>query len=274
MKQIFLLSILASGAMAYKGIKGKELNPVSVQLIRNATLKFDYNGTTWLVDPALGPKHSMMSFVTPDQNLNPTVNLPIAVDSVTEGVEAVLVTHMHPDHFDEEAMTVLSSDLPLFIQPFDQAAMAKSPFKQVTTIENKTNYKGTTIIRTGGKHGPDELLEGLGEVSGFILQAKGYPTVYIVGDCLWDDDIKSTITTYQPDIIVLNSGGAQWGGAQILMNEQDAVEVAKFAPQAKVIAVHMEALDHCQTTREKVKTAAVNAKVDIVVPDDGATLTF
>lgn len=36
------------------------------------------------------------------------------------------------------------------------------------------------------------------------------------------------------------------------MNEQDIVELCRYAPAASVIAVHMEAINHCLLTREQL----------------------
>lgn len=249
---------------------------VEIQLIRNATLKLDYNGTTFLVDPVFGPKNSFMSFVVPNKNLNPTVNLPISSKEIMENVDAILVTHAHADHFffDDAAKSVIDPSLPLFAQAFDKEKIEKGPFNSITYIDKKSEFSNTSIIRTGGKHGPDHMLEGLGEVSGFILQAESYPTIYIVGDCLWDEEIKSNIKKYNPDIIITNSGGAQWGGDTILMDENSTTALAKFAPNAKVIAVHMEALDHCKTTRKMMAEKAKEEKVEIIIPQDGEIVKF
>jgi len=283
MKNLLILSFMAFALVSCgkpKKITGKSdvkpveipLETIDIQLIRNATLKLNYNGKMFLVDPSLSPKNSFMSFVVPNKNLNPTIDLPMSVEEITKDVEAILVTHTHLDHFDEGAKEHLNPNLPLFGQPFDKEVFEKSPFKNVTLIENKNSFKGVTIIRTGGKHGPEPMLEALGEVSGFILQAKDYPSIYIVGDCLLDDEIKENIKKYNPDIIVLNTGGAVFGGATILMTEKNAVEVAKLAPNAKVITVHMESLDHCKITRQMVRDEAKKGNVEIIVPDDGETI--
>lgn len=255
-------------------LKNTNMKPVNIQLIRNATLKLNYNGKTLLIDPSLSSKNSFMSFVVPDQNLNPTIDLPMSVSEITKDVEAILLTHAHPDHIDEAAITSLNHNLPLYGQPSDQEMLEKSPFTNVTLVKEQEMYKGISIIRTHGKHGPDHLLEGLGNVSGFVLQAKGYPTLYIVGDCLWDNDIKQAITKYNPDIIIVNSGGAKWGGEQILMDEHNVVDLVKYAPNAKVMAIHMDALDHCQTTRTTLRNKAKSEHINIIIPEDGEVVSF
>ena len=268
------LSLAVVGFSAAARSQNSELEPVEIQLIRNATLKIQYNDKLFLVDPSLSPKNSFMSFVVPDKNLNPTVDLPMSIEEVTNDVDAVLLTHAHPDHFDEAGRSAFDPAIPFFGQPFDQKVLEESPYTNVSLVEEKTVYEGTTIIRTEGKHGPDELLENLGGSSGYVLQAEGYPTVFIIGDCLWDEDIQKAIELYQPEIIVANTGGASWGGAKILMDENSVVELAKFAPKATIVAVHMEALDHCTTTREMVAKKAKEEGVRILTPKDGEIMRF
>ncbi|MCT4646978.1 MAG: MBL fold metallo-hydrolase [Carboxylicivirga sp.] len=250
--------------------KQNDMEKVNIQLIRNATLKLNYGGKTLLLDPMLSPKQSFMSFVVPDINLTPTIDMPVSVDEVVNGVDAVLLTHAHPDHLDPAAVEALPKDILFFAQIADKEPLSQMPFSNVSLINDKEMYDGISIIRTNGKHGPDELFETLGTVSGYILQAKNYPSIYIVGDCLFDDDIRRTIATYHPDIIITNSGGAKFMGTHTILMDADAtVQVAKLAPNAKVIAVHMEALDHCTVTREALKNEAEKAGVQIVTPADG-----
>ncbi|GJM60560.1 MBL fold metallo-hydrolase [Persicobacter diffluens] len=245
----------------------------SIQLIRNATLKINYAGKTLLIDPMLGEKHSIRSFVVPDQNLNPTVDLTMPVSDILEGLDAIFLTHAHPDHFDPAAMEMLPKNLPFFAQPFDAKMLADSPFENVKVIEDSTEFEGITIHRTGGKHGPEHVLEALGQVSGFVLQAEGAPTIYIIGDCLWDAEIEGNIEKYNPEVIVMNAGGAVFMGAdRILMDEEEAIKVAKKAPNATKIAVHIASLDHCQVSRTSLAEKAQQAAVELLIPQDGSII--
>lgn len=252
----------------------KLLNQNNFQLIRNATIKLNYNGKTILVDPSLSPQNSFMSFVNPELNLNPTIDLPMSPEKVLADIDAVLLTHLHVDHFDDEAKQLLDKSIPIFGQPFDRNTLKESVFENTSIIDSSVEFADITIHRTGGKHGPDEALEILGEVSGFFLKAASLPSIYIIGDCLLDDEIKANMVKFAPDIIIVNSGGASYGEAKILMNEDDVVEIAKLNPKSKVIAVHMEALDHCNTTREMVLNKAKKENLTLLVPNDGETINF
>ena len=61
----------------------------------------------------------------------------------------------------------------------------------------------------------------------------------------------------------------------ILMGAEDVVRVHRLAPDARIVAVHMEALDHCTVTRDDVRATAeahgIAESVD--VPEDGETLS-
>lgn len=268
------LLVVLGACSVNKNNKNMNKKSVTIQQIRNATLKINYNGSTFLIDPSLSPKSSFMSFVVPDRNLNPTVDLPMSVEEVVKDIDAVLVTHTHLDHFDQGAKDHIDTEIPFYVQPSDDKVFKKSPFSNYTIVDKESNFESTKIIRTDGKHGPDAMLEALGNVSGFVLKADNYPTIYIIGDCLLDEDIKNTIKTHKPDIIIANTGGAQFGGATILMDEKSVVEIAKIAPNAKVVAVHMESLDHCKTTRKMVLDETKENDVKVIVPKDGEILNL
>lgn len=47
---------------------------MKLKLLRNATLKLDFAGRTFLIDPDFGPRHSRRSFT--GRSENPMVDLP------------------------------------------------------------------------------------------------------------------------------------------------------------------------------------------------------
>ena len=75
---------------------------MKITQIRNATLIIEYNNNKFLIDPWLGPKNYMPGFDTAinAQIRQPRVELPFAINEIVN-VDAVIVTHVHPDHWDE-----------------------------------------------------------------------------------------------------------------------------------------------------------------------------
>lgn len=270
---------MAALAVSILHVSADETN--SLRLIRSATLKIDYAGSTILIDPMLSAKGELKSVL--GVNRNPTVHLTMSPEEVVQDVDFVMASHSHFDHIDKAACDLMKKDsIVLYIQPEDTAAIRKKfDYKPTSILLDSMTVNGITIFRTRGQHGNGELKDKMGAVSGFILKAPNAPTLYIVGDCLWTDEIKGNIEKYHPDYVIVNSGGAinpklsPTLGA-ILMNEKDVVDMIKSTPTAtKFVAVHMESLDHCQTTRSILRNEADHSgisKTQLIIPADGETI--
>ena len=249
---------------------------MELQLIRNATMRLRYNGRLLLLDPFLSPKHAIRSFagISP----NPTVDLPMTLAEAIEGVEMVVVSHLHSDHFDEVAQKLLPKALPLFCQPGDEGRIEEVGFTAVLPLPDSITWQGITITRTPGQHGTGQWAERMGNVSGFIFRAEGEPSIYWAGDTIWYEPVAEEIRREQPDIIITHSAGAHFGDNSIIvMDIEQTLTVCQFAPQATVIAIHLEALDHCPTTRADLRAQAAESGItanQLRIPADGEILLF
>jgi hypothetical protein len=58
------------------------------------------------------------------------------------------------------------------------------------------------------------------------------------------------------------------------MIPSDVIHVCRAAPKANVIAVHMEAINHCLVTRHELAEQADAAGVSVMIPEDGEALNF
>jgi len=247
---------------------------MKIQLIRNATMKLSYAGRTILTDPMLSAKGAFRSFA--GKAPNPTVDLAVTIEKILEGVQALIISHLHPDHFDEAAARILPKNIPVFCQPGDAIHLQENGFTSITAIETSSLWAGITITRTSGQHGQGKILERLGNVSGFVLAAAGEPTVYWVGDSIWYPQVADTIKMHKPDIIITHSGGATLPGFEpIVMDGEQTLTAIKAAPTAKIVAIHMESLDHCTVSRAMLRTMADKAGITperLIIPEDGESL--
>ncbi|WP_150265656.1 MBL fold metallo-hydrolase [Paenibacillus tepidiphilus] len=229
---------------------------MKIKLIRHATLWLEYGGVTFLIDPMFSGQGVNPPIVNTANSLNnPLVPLPEPVEQWL-APDAVLVTHLHQDHWDTAAAALLPHETPLLCQEGDQEKLAAQGFAGVTPVDEAagTVYRGVTLRRTGGRHGTGEIGERMGKVSGFVFQATGEPSLYIAGDTIWCEEVKEALDTYRPEVLVLNAGGARFlEGGHITMDAVDVAEVCRYAPQAAVVAVHMDAINHCLVTRKHLK---------------------
>lgn len=247
---------------------------MELRLIRSATLRLAYGSQHLLIDPMLGVRDSTRPLGgVPGRN--PTVDLPCSVGEVIDGVDAVVVSHQHPDHFDDAATGVVPRYLPVFCQAGDGEAMRDRGFDEVIELDATVTWRGIEITPTDGTHGRGPIGERMGGVVGLLLRADGEPTVYWAGDTVLCPPVLDVIDQEHPDVVITHSGGAAYDGTKIIMDVADTIDVAQAAPWATIVAVHLEALTHCPITRDQLRNAADGASIEsarLLIPADGETI--
>ncbi len=259
---------------------------MKITQIRNATLIIEYNGTKFLIDPWLGPKNYMPGF---DSAVNseirqPRVDLPLAVEEIVK-VDAVIITHLHPDHWDQYAEESLNKNVPIFVQSdTDKEFITNKGFHNVEVLaEHNTEFHNIVLCKTKTQHGKREILKPLCEsigmpydAMGIVLKADNEKTLYIAGDTIWCDEVKQALSRHSPEIIVVNACAATvLNGERLIMNIDDLKEVLSFAKKSAIIASHMDNLRHLTVTRKDlVEFKKNNDAVNLLIPEDGETLSF
>ncbi len=97
------------------------------------------------------------------------------------------------------------------------------------------------------------------------------PSLYISGDTVLTDEVRRVLVTERPEVAVVAAGGAQLDvGGKLLMSEQDLLEFVELAP-GLVVANHMDALNHCPMTRERLRKALDKRGLleKVLIPEDG-----
>ena len=231
-------------------------------LVRSATVLLDLRGRRILVDPMLddaGTRPPVEQTANPVRN--PTVPLPFPAEEVVRGLDAIVVTHRHRDHLDGRAEELLPRDVPVFCQPEDEDPLRELDL-DARPVGDSLDWDGLAITRTPARHGSGRIAELLGPVSGFVLD-----DLYLAGDTVWYDGVEETIERHRPRVAIVNAAGAEFlEGGLIVMGIEDVREVVARVPV--VVAVHLEALNHCFVERAALRGALPT----VLVPEDGETL--
>jgi hypothetical protein len=148
-------------------------------------------------------------------------------------------------------------------------------FVNASAVHDMKHWSHICVTRTPAQHGTGEIARAMAPSSGYVLTTAGEPALYITGDTIWYDQVAETIKQCSPQVIVANAGAAQFlHGDPITMTAGDVVRVCRAAPQAQVVAVHMEAINHCLLTREELTKQAEAAGVRVMIPDDGEEVSL
>lgn len=257
-----------------------------IQKIRNATVKISYADTTFLVDPMFAKKATYSGFegTYRSELRNPLVDLPIKPETILADVDAIIVTHTHLDHWDDVAQAAIPKNMPVFVQnKHDRKTIQSQDFKDVRVL-TQTTFQKVKLTKTGGQHGTDSmfqvpaLAENLGSSMGVVFEVPQHKTIYLAGDTIWHQEVDQSIEKYKPDVIILNTGNALVNGFDdsIIMGKADTFTATQKAPNAKIIAVHMDAVNHMAVSRADVSQFVKEKLIEdkVLIPLDGETLSF
>ncbi len=252
---------------------------MKIHQIRNATIIVIYNDKRFLIDPWLMPKDFMPGFegAMNSEVRQPRVDLPKDFDINHLPLDAVILTHFHPDHFDEFAVNALDKNIPFFVQNETDLNIIKNfGFNDV-----RTDFEGVKLFKTQCQHGRREVVKPMCEQIGMPYDAMGIAfksnkekTLYVAGDTIWCEEVKQAIDKFNPEIIIINACGATvlvGKGERLIMDIEDTKAISKYAKNSTIIASHMDTVSHLTVTREDIKALKLN---NVVVPDDNKILEF
>lgn len=252
-----------------------------VTLLRNATLVVEGAGQRLVVDPSLGSpgRRPPLSLFRSRPRLNPTAPLAEGSGDRLAGITGGLVTHFrfgHADHLDAEGKRLLAgAGVPTACQPADARALRRAGIDARPLPHHQTAHLfGGELTSVPALHGRGPVGRLMGPGVGFLLRLPGEPSLYLSGDTVLTNEVRTVLERERPEIAVIHAGGARLDiGSPILMTLDEQLEFVRLAP-GRVIAVHLEALDHCGITRAKLdealSAAGVSDRVD--VPADGQTI--
>jgi L-ascorbate metabolism protein UlaG (beta-lactamase superfamily) len=288
-RQEFIQALFgASGALVLaRSAAGRSLSSqerrvsgLTVRQIRNATLVVDYAAKRFLVDPMLARKGRYKPFPnSPRQDQgNPLVELPIPVEQVIGGIDAIFLSHLHLDHYDDAAKELLPKGIKAFVQDdADKGKVEAAGFTNVEVLTEATTFEGITLSKTKAQHGRGEMLKRAGQVCGVVFKHPREKTLYIAADTVWFEGVREAIDVHKPDVIVVNGGDNQFfGSGSLIMGKDDIYEVYKTASNARIIVSHMEAVNHYTLSRADLKAFIKDKGIasSVLVPDDGESYTY
>ncbi len=250
---------------------------MKIQHLRNATALITISDRVLLLDPMFGDVGRLPGFrlFRGERRRNPLVPMPSGWENAAESATDVLITHQHVDHLDGSGRHwIRQRGLPVWASSIDSPYLTRESRLDARVLRN--GELGLTIERVPASHGRGVLGWLMGHVSGFYLAHPDEPTLYITGDSVLTKELSAALDRLQPDIVLVPAGSANFGvGGDILFSMDELVELTRRT-SAKVVFHHLEALDHCPTTRHglRERMRAEGLLDRVFIPEDGEAITF
>jgi L-ascorbate metabolism protein UlaG (beta-lactamase superfamily) len=190
---------------------------------------------------------------------------------VVKGVTHILLTHGHSDHVgdtlqiaEQTGATLVSSfEIVTWLQ--SQGVQKIEPMNTGGSIE----LDGFTVTLTPAFHSSGELVNGvfaqLGHPNGIIIEAKGEPTVYNLGDTGLFSDMKLINELYAPKVGFVPIGDRFTMGARTA-----AYAVNNFLDLDVVVPCHYATFGLLAPNADSFKAQVTKNSTKVVVPEKGA----
>jgi L-ascorbate metabolism protein UlaG (beta-lactamase superfamily) len=167
-------------------------------------------------------------------------------------LDAVLLSHLHGDHFDRIARRELSRDLPIYTTGAATRKLKRWGFSAALPM---TSWDVETLQRDGsrltitsipGQHAPGPARYLLPPVMGSVLELEPGPggrpfRVYITGDTLCRPWLRQVVERQGPlDVMVAHLGGTRVLGMLVTMDGQQGAKLARLLRPALTVPVHFD----------------------------------
>jgi L-ascorbate metabolism protein UlaG (beta-lactamase superfamily) len=190
-------------------------------------------------------------------------------------LDAVVLSHLHADHFDPIAELSLNKAFPIVTTPHAARNLARKGFKTTglrtwQTQRFEKNDVRLEITALPGEHGPSLVKYLLPPVMGSLLEFTlpgGRPLrIYISGDTLLFEGLNDIPKKYPSiDLGLLHLGGTRILGILVTMDADQGLQAIKIVNPEHVIPVHYGDYDifkqPLDVFKAAVKTAGLEERV-------------
>jgi L-ascorbate metabolism protein UlaG (beta-lactamase superfamily) len=230
---------------------------IDVTFIGNATTLISTGELTLLTDPNFlhqGQRAYLGYGLVSKRRHNPALQ----IDELPL-LDAIVLSHMHGDHWDRVAQKGLDHDLSILTTPHAAKRLRRRGFRQamgLSTWQTHTISKGDvrlTLTSLPGRHAPVPVDRLLPPVMGTMLEFGSLDgslqrRLYISGDTLLVEELKEIPLRFEAiDAGVLHLGGTRLPaggrlpfGFTVTMDGRQGTEVVDLLKLPKVIPVHFD----------------------------------
>lgn len=229
---------------------------ITVTFVGNATTLIAAGGLTLLTDPNFlhRGQRAYLGYGLVSKRLREPA---LGIDELPP-IDAVVLSHMHGDHWDRVSQRGLDHGLPVVTTPHAAKRLHRRGFDQavaLSTWQRHTIIKGSTtlhITSLPGRHAPMWSRRLLPPVMGTMLEFVSVDgtarRLYVSGDTLLVDELNEIPARFDPiDAGVLHLGGTRLPagrrlpfGLTVTMDARQGAELVALMELPKMIPVHFD----------------------------------
>ncbi len=251
-----------------------------VTWLGHSTAIIEIDGKTLLTDPVWSDRASPFSFVGPKR----FHKSPIALENLPH-IDAVVISHDHYDHLDEETITYLKDSVPLFIVPLGVGAhMEEWGVAPEKVIERdwwgEVTLGSVTLTATPARHFSGRSLFSMFASTtlwcGWAVSGSTHKLYYSGDTAMFPDFLEIGARLGPFDITLIESGAYDELWADVHLGPEQAVQAHVMVQGTIMIPVHwgtFNLANHNWTEpAERVLAAATRAGVKTAFPKPGESV--
>ena len=221
-------------------------------LVGGPTVLLEYAGLRLLTDPTFDPPGQVGA-------LTKTQGPALSREQVGH-VDVVLLSHdEHPDNLDVTGRAMLDDVLHVLTTPTGGERLARAQgMRRWDHAIIPGGDAPITITAVPARHGPSVVKQFTGQVTGFVLEAEGWPTVYVSGDN--SSVTKATRVAERfphVDVAIVFAGAAKveskYGDMLLTADAQRTSRIGALWPQAALVPVHIDGWAHFSQPRAELE---------------------
>jgi L-ascorbate metabolism protein UlaG (beta-lactamase superfamily) len=244
------------------------ITPVRITHIGGPTVLIEIGQLRFLTDPTFEP--AGYQYVAGPQIIRKTASPALAASAIAP-IDAVLLSHdQHGDNLDPAGRAFLPQARQVLTTPAGAQRLGNNAHG-VTNWQsiNLTAADGLTVrvTSTPASHGPEELQQATGDVTGWLLEWEGQQrgALYISGDTVLFPGLEEVVRRYRIAVALLHCGAARaerFGPVDITFTGEGSARFAKMLGGATIIPIHYEGWTHFTEGRAQIEQAFAAAGIE------------
>jgi L-ascorbate metabolism protein UlaG (beta-lactamase superfamily) len=237
---------------------------VRVTLVGGPTAVLEVGGLRLLTDPTFSAAGVHES--APGRPLTKTEGPAVGANAVGR-IDVVLLSHdQHVDNLDPAGRDVVAAT-PLTLTTVSAAqrlggtARGLAPWQRVELL--RPGGGSLVVTAVPARHGPAGCEPVTGEVTGFVVDGPGLPTIYISGDNAALEVVRDIAARLGAvEVALLFAGAARtslFGGAALTLTGADAAEAARILGVRQVVPLHTRGWAHFSEGPDVLRRAFADA---------------